>query len=285
MVVWLSASIAVSSFCLALFALYAMRPKAPPDGAGTPALAALWTQLLNDKVTTTIVISDNTFSMLQEAAGQLSDLDSYIRRSPPAASDSSATLEKLLPRFAARRYTTYDSVSTAFRILQVAQKYPGHVVVRYARDITMRDLSPGNAILIGRPTTNLWAQLFESKLNFHIFSDLKNQRVICKNTAPKEGEPAEFVPKRDGARLEAYSTIAFLKNLNGGNVLLIAGAASSSQEGAGDYITSEKLLSTLAAKILKGGRMPYFDAVLRTVTVDGMSQEPSLAAYRVLESE
>lgn len=288
LVVWLSATVAALSFALALFALFTLRSRSQPaaiaEAPPSTALNALWSQLLSDKVTTTVVISDNTFAMLQEAAGELSNLDSYIRRSPPGGNDAAQKLASLLPYFPSRRYTTFDSVNTAFRILQVAQKFPNRLVVRYARDITIRDLT-GNAILLGRPTTNLWARLYESKTNFHMESDLKNHQVVCKNTKPLPGEPAEFVPTRDGSKFEAYSSIAFLKNLNGGNVLLLAGAASSSQEGAGDFITTEKLLATLTEKIEKDGRLPYFDAVLRTVTVDGISQEPSLAAYRVLASK
>ena len=76
---------------------------------------------------------------------------------------------------------------------------------------------------------------------------------------------------------------AFIPNLNGGNVrLLISGAASSGQEGAGDFVTSDKLFTRLAEKIERDGRMPYFEALLRTIAIDGMSQEPSIVSYRVL---
>lgn len=289
---WLAAAVAILSFSVALLALALVRAKSAPQGTASPVLNALWSQMFSDKVTTTIVIPDHTFAMLQEASGDAGDLESYLHRSIPGANSGNGskdgaavrTLESLLPRFPSRRYTTFDGVTTAVRVLELAEKFPSHVVVRYARDITLRDLSPGNAILIGRPTTNLWTQLFESKLNFHFYSDLQNHRVICKNAAPQPGEPAEFVPKLEGARFEAYSSVAFVNNLNGGNVLLIGGAASSSQEGAGDFATSDKLLTSLAEKIGQSGRMPYFDALVRTVTVDGISQEPTLAAWRVLAS-
>lgn len=279
---WLAAAVAILSFAVAVLAIVLVRGAGAPKGADTPALNALWSQLFSDKVTTTIVIPDHTFAMLQEAAGERHNLESYLRRSVPGENGAARNLESLLPHFPLRRYTTYDGVTTAVRVLELAQKFPSRVVVRYARDLTLRDLSPGNAILIGRPTTNLWTQLFESKLNFHIYSDLEHHRVICKNAAPQPGEPAEYVPQVEGGHLEAYSSVAFIENLTGGNVLLIGGAASSSQEGAADFVTSDKLLGRLAQKIARGGKMPYFDAVLKTSTIDGMSQEPSIAAYRVL---
>jgi len=280
---WLVGAVAILSLAVAVLsiAMIRTRPVAAP-GAGSHALNALWSQLLNDKSPTTVVIPDHTYAMLQEAAGQTEDLQNYLRRSPPGDSARARQLTDLFPRFASRRYTTFDGVSTVVRVLQLAEKFGSRVLVRYARDITLRDLSPGNAILIGRPTTNLWTQLFESKLNFRIQSDLANHRVVWHNAAPRPGEPTEFVAKFDGTRLEGYSSVAFVSNLNGGNVLIIEGAASSSQEGAADFLTNDKLLTRLAEKIERDGRVPYFDALLRTVTIDGMSQEPSLVSYRVL---
>jgi hypothetical protein len=137
-------------------------------------------------------------------------------------------------------------------------------------------------VLIGRPATNLWTGLYASKINFHIESDLASRRIICRNSAPQAGELAEYVSKVEGARVESFSTVAFMPNLNGGNVLLISGAAGSAQEGAGDFLTSDKLFTRLAEKIERDGRMPFFEALLHTVAIDGMSQEPSIVSYRVL---
>lgn len=283
LVPWLAAAVAILSLAVAILAIALLRthPAAPP-GTASPVLNALWSQLLNDKAPTTVVIPDHTFALLQEASGETEDLPDYLRRTMPAASARARTLLDLFPRFATRRYTTFDGVSTAVRVLQLAEKFGSRVLVRYARDITLRDLSSGNAILIGRPTTNLWTQLFSSKLNFQVESDFANHRVVWHNAAPQPGEPSEFVPRFDGARFEAYSSIAFVSNLNAGNVLIIEGAASSAQEGAADFITSDKLLAPLAEKIGRDGRIPYFDALLRTVTIDGTAQQPSLVSYRVL---
>lgn len=243
----------------------------------TPALSALWTQLFNGNAPTVIVIPDHTFALLQEASHQRIDLTTYLRRAAPKTE-----LQTSLPGFALRRYTTFDGVSTAIRVLQLAEKFPSKVEVRYARDISLRDISSGNVVLVGRPTTNLWGDLFESKLNFRFEPDFKGHRVIARNVSPRPGEQAEYAPALEGDRFQGYSSIAFLPNLNGGNVLMIGGAASSAQEGAGDFATDERLLSQLAGKLMQKGRLPYFDALLRTVTIDGVSQEPSIVAYRAL---
>jgi hypothetical protein len=106
------------------------------------------------------------------------------------------------------------------------------------------------------------------------------------NVAPKPGEQAEYVPRWDDNRYYAYGSVAFLPNLNGGNVLIIAGSNSNSQEGAAQFATDEKLLKQFADKIgLKGKALPYFDALLRITTVGDVSEEPSLVAYRLLGSQ
>ncbi len=280
---WLVGAVAILSIAVTILVITLERARAAvPSTTNSHTLNALWSQLLNDKAPTTIIVPDHTFAMLQESAGEREELQNYLNRLTPGDNTGARKLLDLFPRFPTRRYTSFDAVATTVRVLQLAEKFQSRVVVRYARDVTPRDVSPGNAVLIGRPATNLWAGLFESKLNFHVESDLANHRVICRNVAPQPGEPSEYVSQAQGARLESFSAVAFMPNLNGGNVLLISGAASSAQEGAGDFVTSDKLFTRLAEKIERDGRMPYFEALLRTVAIDGMSQEPSIVAYRVL---
>jgi hypothetical protein len=284
LVQWLVAAVGVLSVAVAVLAISMVRAKSavPAVGTTSQALNALWSQLLTDKAPTTIIVPDHTYAMLQESAGEREELQNYLNRQTPGDHTGARKLQDLFPRFSARRYTSFDAVTTSVRVLQLAEKFGSRVVVRYARDVTLRDISPGNAVLVGRPATNLWTGLYESKINFHIESDLANHRIICRNASPQAGEPAEYVSKVEGARVESYSSVAFIPNLNGGNVLLISGAAGSAQEGAGDFVTSDKLLTRLAEKIERDGRMPYFEALLHTVAIDGMSQEPSIVAYRVL---
>jgi hypothetical protein len=251
------------------------------ESAASPELKTLWSQLFSERTPTTVVVPDSTFYLAQEASGKQLDLDAYRARSSMEDTPGFRQLEQLLPRFSTRRYTTFDGVSTAIRVLQIAAKFPGKVVVRYARDVTLHDLSPGNLILIGRPSSNLWEELFRSKLNFRIGID--SHHATWSNTAPLPGEEREFVPKLDGNRYYAYGSVAFLPNINGGNVLLIAGSNSSSQEGAAQFATDENLLRSFSQKVgSKLKPLPYFDALLRIATVGDVSEQPSLVAYRLL---
>ena len=102
--------------------------------------------------------------MLQESAGEREELQNYLNRSDARRQYRRAQASGLCSRASlARRYTSFDAVITSVRVLQLAEKFQSRVVVRYARDVTLRDISPGNAVLVGRPATNLWTGLFESK--------------------------------------------------------------------------------------------------------------------------
>jgi hypothetical protein len=258
-----------------------------PIAAPTPpsrALSSLWSQFFSDTLTTTVVVPDHTFSLLEEASRQNLGLDAYLKKSPSEDNERARQFQTFFNKqFSDRRYTTFDGVSTAVRISQIADKFHGKMMVRYARDLTLRDLTPGNVILIGRPSANPWVELFESKLNFQVHVDFKRQRTVWLNRSPRPGEQSEYVPKRVGNRLEAYGSVAFVPNLSGGNVLIIEGACCSSQEGAAEFVTDDALLARLADKLNpNGARMPYFDALMNTTTIDQVTQEPSLIACRVL---
>ncbi len=68
------------------------------------------------------------------------------------------------------------------------------------------------------------------------------------------------------------------------NVLIIAGASSGSQDGAAEFATNEKLLGAFADKIEEeGGRLPFFDVLIRTTMIDGHAQGPAIVAYRSLK--
>lgn len=252
--------------------------------AATPALNSLWSQLFSDKWSTTIVLPDNTFALIQEGSRKNLNLQAYLKRYTPPNSGTLRTFPGFLfTEFYDRRYTTFDAASTALRVFQIGEKLQGHLIVRYARDVTLRDLSPGHLILIGRSVTNPWMEIFEPKQNFVGHVDFTTDRTFWSNAAPQPGEQHEYVPSRNGNRLDAYGSVAFLPNLSGGNVLIIDGTGSSSQEGSAEFVTNEMLLSSLTEKIGQNhAGLPYFDALLRTTTINEVAQQPLLVAYRII---
>jgi len=259
------------------------RESALRPAPSSSAVDALWSQLFSANLTTTVIVPDHTFAMVQEASDQHVDLATYLRRSSRPEHENLRQLNKILPSFSSRRYTTFDGASTAVRVSQLAERFHGRVAVRYARDMTLREISPGHVVLIGRPLSNLWNEMFETKLNFRFYSDLRRNLIICQNRSPQAGEQAEYLPVDEGAKRTVYASVAFLPNLNNsGNVIIIAGNSSGSQEIAAEFVTNEKLLNPFTDKIRQpGDRLPYFEILIRTITLDGVAQEPEVLAYRI----
>jgi hypothetical protein len=278
----LAAAVVVLAWSLAHREKPAVQSVAPPPST---AVGALWSQLFNENLMTTIIVPDHTFAMVQEISNQHVDLSTYLRRSTRIDDENLQQMEKNLRGFSIRRYTTYDSVSTAVRVAQIAAQLRGKLVVRYARDMTLRELSPGNTVLIGRPLSNLWNEMFENRLNFRFYSDLQRDIIICQNRSPQAGEQAEYLPIDEGAKRTVYASVAFLPNLNNsGNVLIIAGVSSGAQEVAAEFVTNENLFTGLANRIRQGEeRLPYFEVLIRTITLAGVAQEPEVVAYRILQ--
>ena len=281
----LLAAIAALGVVVIVMAWLLVYPRESSPMMSSPAVRALWSQLFSANLATTIIVPDHTFAMMQEASDQHLDLATYIGRSSKPEHENLRQLEKILPSFSVRRYTTFDGASTAVRVSQLAEPFHGRVIVRYARDMTLRELSPGHAVLIGRPLSNLWNEVFEAKLNFRFYSDLLRNVTICQNRSPQPGEPAEYLPVTEGAKRTVYASVAFLPNLNNsGNVLIIAGNSSGSQEIAAEFVTNEKLLSVFTNKIQQGrDRLPYFEVLVRTITLAGLAQEPEIVAYRTVK--
>ncbi len=289
-----NSSIAIVALSVAVvvlaWSLIRAKETARPSATEPPGkfITSLWSQLFSDKMTTTIVVPDHTFGLVREASHQPLGLRDYLDRSTPERQGAAKQLNDLFgfPQFTERRYTTFDSVTTALRVQQFAEKFPNKLVVRYARDITLRDLSPGHVVLIGRPFSNPWQELFETKLNFRCQVDPKLKQWVWWNAAPRPGEQAEYVPQRGPKRIDAYASVAFVSNLGTGNALIVSGSNSGSQEGAAGFATNEALLAKLASQIgFQRGSFPHFDALLRTTTIDGVSQEPTVVAYRVLDKQ
>ncbi|HEY6333104.1 MAG TPA: hypothetical protein VI756_27520, partial [Blastocatellia bacterium] len=258
---------------------------APSPATPSPAMDALWSQLLGQDLTTTVIVPDHTLAMVQEASHRHLDLADYLRRSSEPDDENVRQLEKILRAFSIRRYTTFDAATTAVRVSQLADQFHGKVVVRYARDLTLHELSPGNLVLIGRPLSNLWNQMFESKVNFRFYSDLQRNVISCQNKSPEPGEQAEYLPVDEGAKRIVYASVAFLPNLNNeGNVLIIAGDSSGAQDIAAEFVTDSKLLEGFARKIgRETGPLPHFEALIRTTTLAGVAEEPEVIAYRIFQ--
>lgn len=249
----------------------------------------LWSKIFDGRRTTTIVASDYIFSMVQEAAGRTLTLDEYLGAdyfNRVAQLNAISGLERLFPNIAQRHYTGFENVTSVARLMAVKQAQSTATVVRFARDLTMRDIGAGNLILVGSKQSNPWVSLFEDKLNFRFEYEHAGHNVVISNRKPSPGEEAEYRPSAlDALSRVIYGGIAFVPNLNrAGNVLLLQGTSMGGAEVALEILANPELFRDLRRHLTTGKDrdLPYFEAIIRTRTVNGIAGESEILVSRVL---
>jgi hypothetical protein len=149
----------------------------------------------------------------------------------------------------------------------------------------MRDLNSGNIVLIGNRNTNPWVELFEDSLNFDFRWNPNEDYNYCVNRSPRPGEAAEYHPTDSGEMREVYGGVAFLPTpQRRGNALLILGTSMAGSEIAAEFITNERLCSTLVERLIRDakGKLPYFEVLLKTTSIAAQAGRVEVVAYRVI---
>ncbi len=260
-----------------------LQPARVPD-------ATLWPRLFDARRPTTIVAADYVYSMVQEAAGRTLSLDEYLGSdylNRAAQLNAASGLDRLFPNLAQRHYTGFENVTSVARLLTAKQAQGTRTVVRFARDLTMRDVEAGNLVLLGSKQSNPWDWLFENKLNFQFEFQNAEHKVYIRNRAPRPGEEAQYQPSAlDALSRVIYGGIAFLPNVDRqSNVLILQGTSMAAPEAALEILDNPSLFRELVRRIggsRKDGELPYFEAVIRTRTLDGVAGESAVIASRVL---
>ncbi|HWR53004.1 MAG TPA: hypothetical protein VN428_17975, partial [Bryobacteraceae bacterium] len=247
--------------------------------------APLWPALFNDDVQTRIVCADAGLVAAQALRGSPVSLDDYIRadykgKGPAPVADAPPLLGSL-PRL---HWTDIADVRLVDRLRNVNQDAWRRISLSTARLTQIDDFTSGNAIVLGSVQSNPWNHLFEQQLNFWIDWDEKTQTDIVLNKAPRPGEAAAYGPgQAAGDRSFAFSMIAFVPNLRqNGSVLIVAGTSGQGTEAAGEYITAPATYRGLMQRLtaVNGGKLPYFEILLKSRILGGVAKEPEIVAVR-----
>jgi hypothetical protein len=282
---WVVSGVALAIVVLA--AAWIARPRV----AGLVADNSVWGRLFDGHQTTMIVASDYIFSMIQEAAGRTLTLDEYLGADyfdRVAKLNAASGLDHLFPNIAQRHYTGFENVSSVARLSALKQAQATRTVVRFARDLSMRDVASGNLILLGSKQSNPWVQLYEPKLNFEFEYQSDSHSVFIVNRAPQKGEESRYLPSAlDATARVIYGSIAFLPNLNhDSSVLILQGTSMGGTEVALELLGNESQFQDLIRRITgrtpRDGAPPHFEALIRTQSINGVAAESSIAAYRLI---
>ncbi|MDR3718020.1 MAG: hypothetical protein P4K98_04410 [Bryobacteraceae bacterium] len=257
----------------------------PTEGA----FNVFWNEVFQTQKRTDIVVSDHTYGMLQEAAHRSIPLSVYMgvdygKTAQDIAEQSG--LKKLFAEFDSSHLTGLYDVTNVAQMAGLRQYHSALVSIRFARDANIRDLQSVNVVLIGSRHTNPWVDRFGSALNFDFDFDYNDNDNFCVNRKPRAGEQAEYRPTHSGAERVVYGGVALLPGpQHRGNVLILLGTSFAGGETACEFITNEKLCSRFLEKLTaeSKGRLPYFEVLLRTVSISGQqATSPEVIGYRVI---
>ena len=286
-------SILILACCAPLFAVSTLwfawelrteRAAARSELDFNPTLHALWSQLLPREGSTDVVVTDSSLSLFQELLDRHLTLPEYLKPdlwAQASGVSSNPALQSFAQRAAQRGFTSLGSVTTAYRIAQLAGKDRSHVSIHSARDFNIRQMKTDNVILLGSIRANPWVELIADRLNFRFGFDQKSRYSYFENLAPRPGEPARYTTDSG----VSYCHIAFLPNLGkAGNILAIAGTEVEGTEGGGEFVTIERSLAELRNFVRpdSSGRLPYFEILLKSSRVGGATQGFHIVAFRLL---
>lgn len=265
-----------------------------PEVARAPAPAPPpwpFSQIFDARHQTIIVVADSNYGMARILASQTGSLDQYLHR------EFLRSLEVAKGRAADARLSDYisDSTLTSFAdvadvvsLFRIAGPLQSQLLVRYPRDLRMRDLDHNNYVFIGSPGSNPWVTLLQDRLNFRESESVvgKSAKVFV-NKNPLPGEQPQYEGLRwTGTIGEDYATISLLPNgTHDGSVLALQGLQQEGTEAAGRFLADEEnrrqLMSALGISASQDlSQNIWFEALIRSRTVSGAPNSTTLVAVR-----
>lgn len=245
-----------------------------------PNVSAFWTGFLDANRDTDIVLSDDSFLLIEEISRKTTPFYGYLNRSyidqiqtgnasPEARFIQGLVASKTLGNTSefklAQRLMALDPLGTKMHLYTARQYLPSMV-------------KQDNVILIGGIVSNPWGELFESQLNFVEETKFEGFGVtIVTNRKPRSGEQSTYV----SSDTDGYCVVAYMPNPGqDGKVLLLQGTSSEATEAAGDFLLSEDRFTALR-NLLHGPQIPYFEVLLKTSQVRGTPLSATIEAYRI----
>jgi hypothetical protein len=245
----------------------------------------LWSSLFDQSKETYLVVADSNFASLQTYLGRTLSLEDYLRPGfglQHANPGATPELSNVVERFCSTPATSFADLALAVKIMQLPWAMRSSTTIRFARDINVRDFKNKNAILLGSVCSNPWAELWKSRLNFHIEHDHKTNEAWIRNAVPLPGEQDRYL----GAADASYAHVAFLPNLGGtGSVLLLAGIGMEGTESAGDLVTSDVAFRQVAKEfnLVSANQLQNFEAILELSSLQGApAKAPHVVTYRIV---
>lgn len=250
-----------------------------------------FSQIFDSSHQTMMVVADSNYGMWRILTGQPGSLDNYEGRefvSAPEMQSLGTPGSPFGEYIANSTLTSFADLADVVSLLKMAGPLQRQVVVRYPRDLRIRDLDHENLIFIGSPASNPWVSLFQDRLNFRESEGAvgRSPKAFV-NMHPKSGEKSRYEGLRwTGTAGEDYATIALVPNpTHDGSVLILQGLQQEGSEAAGRFLTDTENRRQLLHALGIDPSHPsseriWFEALIRSRTVSGAPGSPQLVTAR-----
>ena len=274
--------------CVALLATTAVLVRklaaASAPKASAPAAGNAFVQFLSHlSGPVKIVLPDTSLVAIQEKFDAPLTLQEYARPDYLQSHIDSVNdpeFRFLLRTIRNMHNTRYDEVAVGMEIQKVLDTHAIANNASFARDITIRDVSEGNTVLLGSYRSNPLAALFKDQLNYRFEEDPVTKDCYFINRHRGPGEPARYFAytmdrsKWNGqqADMDSYVDIAWVPNLtHSGYVLLWDGSDNQAILAASRFLMHGKLPAAMY-NVLKRNDVGYFEFFFHGYHVDSQDE-------------
>ena len=245
----------------------------------TQAAAEMWTGFFDRNHDTDVVISDDSFLLIEELSKEQTPFYGYLGRSylDPSQNKNLSAEERFVEELVASKSLGNTSEFKLAQRILALDPLNKRMHLYSARQYMPALVKQDNVILIGGRISNPWSELFENRLNFIEDTRFEGLGItVVKNRAPAAGE----APSYTSTDSVGYCVVAYLPNPDQtGKALLLEGTSSEATEAAGDFLSGEQF-SAFRQK-LHSTTLPYFEVLLKTSQVRGTPLTVTIEAYRV----
>lgn len=246
--------------------------------------ADIWSSLFPSRSPLNIVVADSSLVLVQGITGKTVPLDDYVSgRYPDNLRNAEASM------IAPRPYTDLADVMVTSKILSVIQPQRWGTMVRYPRDLTIRNLENGNLVFLGSAYSDPWVHEFDAQMNFHVEMDWSTGSLCFQNNTPQPGTlPRYCAAQQSNHTSVTYGLVTLLPNLqHTGNVLILEGTTGAGTEAAGDFVTNPHYALNLRQYLglkSKPASLPYFQLLFRTVVLDNAPGDLTVISHKLISN-
>jgi hypothetical protein len=257
----------------------------PQSTEDTQLVEAFWSSLFTTQRPLLVIPSDSSLVLLEEMTGKPVTLQAYASRTylnPVPAENAD-----LWRSIATSQYTNMADLNTVGRLANLPESNGVPLTMRFARDLSLKELKESNAILIGGARSNPWVTLFAPLTNFDIDYDYQTKQNFVRNRAPQRGEEPLYIEERaiPTEPSRSYGVVTYVASLDGqGHTLLLEGTSKAGTESAAEFLAGSAFAEFLKTMRPAGRSIPSFEVLIETSSMAGASYHPEIVCWHTLRT-